>query len=233
MEFLKNLPFEMLRRAGTALLTPLKFSWETGHFRSSIFRKSFDQKGNPIPWYTYPAIDFLSTVDFTSQSVLEFGGGHSTLWWAERASYVFSLENNPDWFDYISLRVKEKSNVECLLCEDLVEYAKKPEGNLFDLVIIDGGVYRDLCAKTALTVVKDKGAIILDDSEGFWNIGGLEGEYPIIELFQKAEFSRVDFYGYAPGVINPRCTSIFFKKNANIFENLSPPLRKYKLPQPK
>ena len=217
-----NLVYATLRRVGTALLTPFKFSIDTGHFRSSLARKALDNAGNSIPWYTFPAIHFLSTVDFTEQAVLEFGGGQSTIWWAERAAYVFSLENNPHWFNYINHKIREKPNVDFFLCENLEDYASKPKDKQFDLIIIDGGD-RYLCAQTALKVVKEKGAIVLDDSDGFW---GLEGTYPIIELFQNAGFMRVDFYGYAPGVIKPHCTSIFFKHQAKLFENLIPPVSK-------
>jgi hypothetical protein len=66
---------------------------------------------------------------------------------------------------------------------------------------------------------------MLDNSEGYWG-GDEQKSYPIVELFQRAGFMRVDFYGFAPGVIKPHCTSIFFKDRARIFENLKPPVRK-------
>jgi hypothetical protein len=50
----------------------------SGHFRSSVNGKALSQAGVPLPWYTYPAIDFLTQRDFRGRSVLEFGGGQST-----------------------------------------------------------------------------------------------------------------------------------------------------------
>ncbi|MFT6408402.1 MAG: hypothetical protein ACJAQ6_001820 [Arenicella sp.] len=44
-----------------------------------------------IPWYTYPSIDFLKFRDFSNKTVLEFGGGQSTLWRASKASSVVTL----------------------------------------------------------------------------------------------------------------------------------------------
>ena len=44
--------------------------------------------------------------------------------------------------------------------------------------------------------VASQGGIVLDNSEGFW---GTEGSYPVIELFEREGFLRVDFYGFAPG----------------------------------
>jgi hypothetical protein len=216
--------YRVLRRVGTAVITPLRFSIDTGHFKSSIARRALDSKGNPLPWYTYPAIEFLSTVDFTDYTILEFGGGQSTLWWAGRADYVFSVENDTTWFNYINPKVSKLRNVEFYLCSDLLEYAIKPLGKQFDLIIIDGGD-RYLCAQTSLKVIKSEGAIVLDNSEGFWG-GDHNGTYPIVELFQRSGFMRVDFYGYAPGVIRPHCTSIFFREQSKIFRGLRPPLRK-------
>ena len=59
---------ERCGRIGTAILTPVHFSLATGHFRSSIASKALDARGKPLPWYTYPGIDFLCGVDFSGQS---------------------------------------------------------------------------------------------------------------------------------------------------------------------
>lgn len=56
-----------------------------------------DRDGNPIPWYTYPAIEYLSQFDVTDKDVFEFGCGNSSLFWADRARLVTSIEDNPDW----------------------------------------------------------------------------------------------------------------------------------------
>jgi hypothetical protein len=87
--FRNTIAFRAMRRIGTAVLAPIQFSLATGHFRSSIASEALDARGKPLPWYTYPAIDFLADVDFSSQSVLEFGASQSTLWRSERAARVF------------------------------------------------------------------------------------------------------------------------------------------------
>jgi hypothetical protein len=33
----------------------------------------------------------------------------------------------------------------------------------------------------------------------------------------------VDFYGYAPGIVQPHCTSIFFKTFCFLFGDTNPP----------
>ena len=48
-----------LRAFATAILTPIYFAHSTGHFRSALRSKAVDKHGDPIPWYSYPAVYFL------------------------------------------------------------------------------------------------------------------------------------------------------------------------------
>jgi hypothetical protein len=220
--FRNTIAFRAMRRMGTAILAPIQFSLATGHFRSSIASKALDARGKPLPWYTYPTIDFLAEVDFSSQSVLEFGAGQSTLWWSERAARVFSVEQDARWFETVLKAVKSKANVEVHLTQESLEFAATPRGRVFDVIVIDGGD-RFLCAQAALKMLQAGGVIVLDNSEGFW---GAEGSYPIIDLFEREGFMRVDFYGFAPGVPKRHCTSLFFRDYARIFRGLRPPMRR-------
>jgi hypothetical protein len=220
--FRNTIAFRTMRKIGTAMLTPVQFSLSTGHFRSAIASKALDARGKPLPWYTYPAIDFLSGVDFSGQSVLEFGAGQSTRWWAERAERVFSVEQDARWFKAVLKAIKSKANVELHLAQERVEFAATPIGRSFDVIVIDGGD-RFLCAQSSLKMLQPGGVVVLDNSEGFW---GAEGSYPIIDLFEREGFMRVDFYGFAPGVPNRHCTSLFFRDGARIFRYLRPPMRR-------
>lgn len=80
------------------------------HFRSSIATTAMTANGTPLPWYTYPAAGFLSQRDFVGRRILEFGGGQSTLWWANRAQSVLTIEEGEVW--YHSLKGKVPDNVE-------------------------------------------------------------------------------------------------------------------------
>src|SRR5690348_9638086 len=93
--------FGGIRAIGTAALTPLFFGYESGHMRSSLLGKPVNKKGEPIPWYTYAAIDFLMDKDFGAKRILEWGSGHSTLWWAKRAEHVLSFESDQAWLEYV------------------------------------------------------------------------------------------------------------------------------------
>ena len=58
-----------------------------------------DRDGNPIPWYTYPAIEYLAQFDYSDKKIFEYGCGNSSLFWAARAESVTSIEDNPEWFE--------------------------------------------------------------------------------------------------------------------------------------
>ncbi|HXM47347.1 MAG TPA: class I SAM-dependent methyltransferase [Pyrinomonadaceae bacterium] len=199
--------FAGLRRVATALFTPIAFSYQTGHFRSSLKAKALDNFGKPLPWYTYPAIDFLRNKQTLGKSVLEFGAGQSTLWWAQRVQRVVAIEDNESWFAHLLGRVP--TNVQLILTDRDASNLETLNESAFDLIVVDG-LNRFLCAQKAIPLLNEGGAIILDNSEGSW---GPNGEYPIIDLFRAKGFSRIDFYGYAPGVILPACTSFFFKND--------------------
>jgi hypothetical protein len=212
-----------IRGAFMAVFVPIHFAVTSGHLRSAMSGKSLDYAGRPVPWYTFPATDFLSVVDFGDADVLEFGGGYSTLWWAERARTVVSIESEPGWAERIREWLARNDNVEVVLQQDEEAYVNYPRGRRFDVVVIDGEA-RARCAETALDVVTDDGIIIVDDAEGYW---GRPGTFPILDLLQGAGFSRVDFVGYAPGVRRPHSTSIFFREGARAFKNVRPPKRPY------
>src|SRR5437588_4831670 len=83
--------WQPIRSIATCVLTPIRFSINTGHAKSSFLMRAVDKNGEPIPSYTYPAIDFLFQRNFEDKLILEFGSGQSTLWWASRAKFVISI----------------------------------------------------------------------------------------------------------------------------------------------
>lgn len=203
-----------LRSWVTAVATPVRFSIAKGHFRSSVSTKAVDRKGNPLPWYTYPCIDFLKFRDFRDMNILEFGGGQSTLWWASRSSRVVSFEGDLQWYHYLKKQIP--SNVELYHVRDenaedcLSDVNRLLSGNRiqkFDVVVIDG-LWRFELIEVAKKHLSPDGAIICDNSDGY---GFFEG------FRHDADFGKVDFYGFAPGVILQSCTTIYFKANCRLF----------------
>jgi len=50
-----------------------------GQFRSMQRWECIDADTKPVPWYTYPAIEYIRQLIFTDKAVFEYGSGHSTL----------------------------------------------------------------------------------------------------------------------------------------------------------
>jgi hypothetical protein len=196
------------RKLLTGLLTPIRFSLYTGHFRSSILSAAVDRHGNPIPWYTFPAIDFIDTKDFSSKLVLEFGSGQSTLWWAKRCKRVVSFESDPKWFAYVQSVLPDNAKL-LLIADDLNGLQDHLQGSKFDVIVIDG-LDRLKAAICSIELLESEGAILVDNSDVSWGAEATK-EYPILQLMRSSGFSRIDFYGYAPGVVMQHCTSLFFK----------------------
>jgi hypothetical protein len=206
---------EPIRSLATAVLTPALFSLGSGHFRSSFRRAAVSRKGDPLPWYTYPCIEFLQHRSYWNKAILEFGGGHSTLWWASKARRVVTFEADEGWYDEISRTMPP--NVDLFLvsmdspqaCLTGIEEALSSRGfGRFDVIIIDG-LYRFELIDTARQIMTSESVIVCDDSEG----------YGFYEGFKDSGLNRVDFFGYRPGVVSPACTSIFFGNNSFLFRS--------------
>jgi predicted O-methyltransferase YrrM len=157
---------------------------------------------------------------YNGREVLEFGGGQSSLWWAGRADRVVTLEGDKVWHDKISERMP--GNVDLFLvsmadmasCVADVRNVLKNYGR-FDVIVVDG-LYRAEMMKIAAEVLSADGAIVCDNAEG----------YGVDQVFKDSDLRRVDFFGYAPGVVNPHCTSMLFGQDCFL---LSPA---YPIPDP-
>ncbi len=171
----------------------------------------FDRDGNPIPWYTYPAIEYLSQFDYSDKNVFEYGSGFSSLFWARRARQVISLEDNQVWFK--KWQNEMKSNLIIRLETDLTAYVNSifESGNKYDVIAIDGK-WRSECAQAAVKALKNGGFIILDDSDRVNN----SVEYvDAVQTLKKHHLLQIDFYGFSPMDNFTKATSVFFSRDFN------------------
>lgn len=172
-----------------------------GGYESYKCKLPVDRCKHPLPWYTYPAIEFLQQYDFSTSDVWEFGSGNGSKFWAVRARTVTSLESDPQWY---KRGIQELSSNQILLLrpeEEKYVNAIHELNKMYDVIVIDGK-YRYNCAVEALKRIKNGGMIILDNSDWFPNTA---------KLFRQAGFIQIDFIG--PGPVNSYawCTSIFFR----------------------
>jgi uncharacterized protein YuzB (UPF0349 family) len=180
---------------------------ESGWLRSVREGLPVDRNGNPIPWLTYSAISFLEKKIKPHFKVFEYGSGNSTLWWANRVSWVVSCEHDRDWYD--SIKDKLPSNVEYIY-RVLVkggEYSMAIMGyeGEFDIVVIDG---RDRinCAMNSLGALKENGVIIWDNSDR-------ERYQEGYAYLMQNRFKRLDFAGLAPCINFSSITSVFYRNH--------------------
>ena len=180
---------------------------DNGWFKSFKNKASVDKNNNPIPWLTYPFIDFLNERLSKEMKIFEYGSGNSTFYYSERVNSVTSIEHNKNWYDKI---LSKKSDNVILNFVPLVTNGKYCKSALeskikFDIIIIDGED-RVNCINNCLNALTEDGVIILDDSE--------RKEYSAgIDFLLKNSFKKIDFWGIAPGVLLEKCTTIFYKKN--------------------
>jgi len=87
-------------RSSVRVARILCFSY--GHLNSVSKKRSIDAGGEPIPWYTYPAIEYIKQLDFRYKSVFEYGAGNSTIFWSRIADHAVSVEDDEIWHETVS-----------------------------------------------------------------------------------------------------------------------------------
>jgi predicted O-methyltransferase YrrM len=167
-----------------------------------------------VPWFSYAANDFLAEYLKPDMTVCEYGSGGSTLFYARRTNFVYSIEDNERWYELVRNRLREKGihNVELRFQPfdfknpigfEHSEYLHAmPEGP-FDVISIDGSEewchVRPICFSYAELHIKPGGIIVVDDS---WR-------YPGLRTHNNAKRFRI-FKSVGPCRPGVTSTDIFF-----------------------
>lgn len=187
----------------------------SGWLNSMFDGRPVDATGGPIPWFTYPAIDFLEPRVQRNWTVLEWGCGNSTLWWAARAKHVIGVEHDRAWHQLIASEAP--ANATIVLAEDPDRYANlqdAPDAGPYDVIVIDGE-QRNRCARRAATSVKPDGIIVFDNSDRKMYRDGLA-------FLMDSGWKRLDFFGLIPSYLYRICTSIFYRNDAFLNSRILP-----------
>tara|TARA_B100000963_G_C22617551_1_gene668152 strand:- start:1992 stop:2669 length:678 start_codon:yes stop_codon:yes gene_type:complete len=203
----KILPRKLINLVGFYLIF---FSKKIHHKTYNGFYK--DKFGDYLPWFTYPCIEFLKTLNLTDKKVLEFGSGSSTLFWSKKCLFVYSIEKDKSWFD--KLNKKTIKNVKLFLFEDDENYSCFPLQlrEKFDVLVIDGAARKNTLFNS-IKLLNDDGIIIFDNIEWYPNCA---------KYLRKQDYIQIDFSGFSPLNSFESCTSIFFKKTKNFEKRLIP-----------
>jgi precorrin-6B methylase 2 len=176
-----------------------------GWVKSFRTHSGFNGNGDPIPWYTYPAISFLENRIDKNMEIFEFGCGNSTLWWAAKGKSVIAIEHDQNWV--IKMKERLPTNAKIEFCELTTngEYCRKTTEytNKFDIILVDG---RDRvnCIKNCMQALKPGGVIILDDSHR-------EEYQPAFRFLEENEFRHIDFSGLRPVYLSESTTTVFYR----------------------
>lgn len=186
-----------------------------GQWRSINEGKAINVFGEPIPWYTYPAIEYLNQFDFSEKNIFEFGSGNSSLYWASRVKSVVSVESDPAWYDIVKNSLK--SNQKLMLRQDGVSHVNSLAelGMKFDIIVIDGN-WRRNCAHLAVDYLKSGGIVILDNSDWYPNTA---------TDLRSNGFFQINFSGFGPINNYTWTTSIFIQQFQDLqinFKNVLP-----------
>jgi hypothetical protein len=180
---------------------------ELGWQLSAQQRRSLDAEGSPIPWLTYPAVAWLAGRAELIRSVLEFGAGGSTAWFAGIGAEVLAIEHDEDWIQELRSRIDAPGVRIVHASADEVGYLRGLDaagGMTFDLVVVDG-IHRAACATAASRFMHETSLLCLDDSQ--------RPEYAEVAAALHADGWRsIGFYGFAPIVSDLKETRFFSRR---------------------
>lgn len=186
--------------ASSLLPRDTNFLQKSGWLHSLATGRPLNESNQPIPWFTYPAIDFLDGLVRPEWKVFEWGCGNSTLWWSARTAEVTAIEDNPDWHREISRQIPARVHLHLKTEQEYIEAILAYPDQTFDVVVVDGS-HRNECSFHAINKVKPSGIIIFDNADAV--------EFRPGQVFlQKAGFTRLDFWGLIPSYPYKNCTSI-------------------------
>lgn len=185
-----------------------------GYDLSCAMQRPIASNGAPIPWYTYPAVEYFDQLDAKGLNIFEYSSGNSSLYWAQKGANVYSVEHNAEWFEEMS---QKSSSLKALtLATDRGSYATtitKYNVN-FDIIIIDGA-WRNDCAREALKRCEKETLVLLDNSDWYTDVAS---------IFRESGFFQVDWNGFGP--INPYSwtTSLFLPLKSPLTARMNMPV---------
>jgi hypothetical protein len=164
--------------------------------------------GSPLPWYTFPAIEYLQALDARGLNIFEYGCGNSSLFWVGKGANVWCVEHNPEWYE--TMRLQSSGLRGLMLREDKDGYAKAIHEivDSFDIIVIDG-IWRNECANETLNCLKPESIIILDNSDWYTDVA---------QTLRNQGFFQVDFNGFGPCVDFCTCTSVMLPLMSPLME---------------
>ena len=190
---------EFSREAAFLLAATDILNRELGFAQSVRSRESALGDGRAVPMMSYGLVEYLLSLDLSAASVLELGGGQSTLFWSAQARSVCTLEHDREWVGRIS--DKALGNVRIVeVSQDGYVAALAGIHDMFDVIVIDCGANRYECARAVGPKLRKGGMIVLDNSD--WHPRTAEN-------LRGLDLIQVDYPDFRP-LHHFRCTTSLF-----------------------
>jgi len=181
-----------------------------GHSGTCKTHSSIGWNKKPIPWYTYPIIDYLADIDTSSWNVVEFGAGNSTLYWGDRSKNVVAFEEDERWIEILQKKIQQ--NVVLIKHSEVNISDFITSNTVPDLVAIDGK-NRALCATKCLSHYGSSPLYIVDNSDWLPET---------TKILRSAGLVEIRFKGFGPINAFAWTTSLFIDdKNINKLKKIS------------
>ncbi len=212
---------------------------KTGWMKSFLEGFSQDENGSPLPWMTYPAIDFLKKNLNQNHEIFEFGCGASTLFFAKRVKKIVGIETDRMWLEAVRSKLinnqseelgarpyeGEKSQETFSLTDALLPSGLQT-GNV-EIHLMEDALIDSAYESFAKNYPKKFDFIIIDSLKRFkcaknsltaLKPGGAfvlddserKNYLKIFDFFSENGFQKQDFPGIAPGQLRMKNTTIFF-----------------------
>lgn len=208
---------------GAAQCRGLGLKWSTFVRFFLPWRRSFQENNlsaQAVPWFPFPAIEFMKRTVRREWVIFEFGSGGSTIFFAQRCSQVYSVEHDSDWAESVRTAAKNIGISNLVLRLIAPDYCPEDEGDRenegyrSDLpmwkdysfsryvnsigdhadhsldVIVIDGRARAACFRRSIRKVRPGGLLILDDSSR-------TSYQKAISIIPKT-WKRIDFTGPYP-----------------------------------
>lgn len=156
-------------------ITPATWSvdrWSPAYVRARIAQSWFRLLHPDYPWLTKESIGILDRWIRPEHSVVEFGAGGSTLYFAARCGRLVSYEHDGNWHRKVSSRLDESRyghvELHCFALDDprYCNHVCALADQSIDLVLIDGR-RRAECTWNALPKLKPGGLLVIDNAERY------------------------------------------------------------------
>lgn len=146
----------------------LKKRFNPRFFLGLVKKLYIESKNKNTPWLTPEANNLLKQWIRSSDFILKFGSGASTIWFSKFAKKIIIIEHDKKWYTITkNLTNKKHSNVELFFAPTKNEYLRTIKyipDNPVDVCLIDGQ-WRYDCLLGSFSKVKSGGLVVLDNAE--------------------------------------------------------------------